>query len=706
MILALLRKYGRVLLDVLIVLGIVLIIFVWNPWNIFGGGLKLHQTANNVTSVQKIGQLVTAEYYGETISTIDQSRLRLIYSDDVNARADLLFVQIKQELLANHAQQVLNDIQEEEKTPKIFRWLRFSRKSKRHFKKAIKESDLMASSSTDASIVNDSLYQPVMEYYWRHQKQSRRKMTSKPIDAKDLSDALWLLTQEITSNLERLDEQAFETWLNQGLPGQGDAVFTDFYYAKKDAGLTNREQKKKLSMIGRGWVKAGFNFETLDERHFILDKERGAVHLFGVKAEILDADINPWFIPEKQIPGFQLLEYNNKVDFEDAKLVKRYCVEKLRKKALDAGILEQAELLGKESVKSFISLVSGIEIKEVYFHYDRFSVITKEVLKDEFISYEEALLVEQLISQQVDSILTLDAMKVNYKQNQQLIELNQQRLTASIHHLKSCWFEKKNQYYNRFASTVHRITADSILTTGEFKEIETLKRPLNKVLHPGTNRTAHTLAQATWFSDPYETIREYNAAIDTIINRTNYYGDIRDTILVNDVNTIQSLLALAEQTTIVSQTTIKDSIAVSYVLPNNKADQLNNLRYPFSVPSQWKSLLHIHKKEGVTTIIVDSLDCFVFTSIPAKIKQLQLEVEKSDTTGWQVKTCKDKKQNPLNWPVSAEERQLINDLINHQMEHQPGFFTQLSNRMQTVLNPDSLQKKHRAFRNNMKQLFK
>ena len=95
-------KYGKLLLEILIVLGIVSVIVWINPANIFGGGIKLRTTANNLSSVKNIGQLVTAEYYGETIATYAHAKLKLVNDDDVNDKANMLFLEIKQDLLNTH----------------------------------------------------------------------------------------------------------------------------------------------------------------------------------------------------------------------------------------------------------------------------------------------------------------------------------------------------------------------------------------------------------------------------------------------------------------------------------------------------------------------------------------------------------------------------------------------------------------------------
>jgi hypothetical protein len=65
---------------------------------IFGGGVKLKNTANMVAEVNQIGQLVTAEYYGEVIASIDEARLDLIQDENISNNATILFKDIKSAL--------------------------------------------------------------------------------------------------------------------------------------------------------------------------------------------------------------------------------------------------------------------------------------------------------------------------------------------------------------------------------------------------------------------------------------------------------------------------------------------------------------------------------------------------------------------------------------------------------------------------------
>ena len=63
-------KHWRLLVDMAIVVGVVIAFTFWDPFKIFNKR-KLLDTANLVTEVRDIGQLVTAEYFGEVISSLN-----------------------------------------------------------------------------------------------------------------------------------------------------------------------------------------------------------------------------------------------------------------------------------------------------------------------------------------------------------------------------------------------------------------------------------------------------------------------------------------------------------------------------------------------------------------------------------------------------------------------------------------------------------
>jgi hypothetical protein len=668
MIFALLKKYWKNILDALIIIALILVIFIVNPWNIFGGKLRTNYTANNITAIREIGELVTAEYYGEAIATIDQSRLQLIYRDDLNSRANVVFKDLKQNLLSVYASELENKVSVEKESFWKFKWFRRAQREKKETVNAI---ELVLKPNN--SIAKDSLYLSILEYYWLVNTKSDIKI-EKQGETKEEERILWMFYQEIINKTENLTDKEFDTYIQEGLSAYSNQVFSDYYYNKKREEFSRKDEKKELSMIGRGWVKAGFKFDKLDENNFFFDKENGIVHLFGVHAEILNADINPWFIPEKKIPGFQIIEANKNVDFNDAVKVKMYCVEKLRKMAIDAGILQQAEIQGKETLKSFIGLLTGTEIKEVYFHYDNFSVLTKEILNDEFISYEESRMLDTLIEQQIDTILKLDSEKTNYTSNQKLKEVKIIQLQAAISNLKKAFFEEKGRYFNRLSSLVFRITADSILTGKELQEIISYHWDIKKTLLTNSE-TQSRFENKLWYSNSLEFINEYNSAIAEIHHTTKYYGNRQD-MHFTDIKKFQEFEKQINDSNKISIKKYENEIAFTYIDSVFSDSLLIETLYPINVATNWQELLGDNKNiysvnklkpsktndtlfvgQAITSQIVDSTNTSEF-------KKLSVSIDKNKF--WHVDTTS---------ITNKEKIHFLEYCINYYKANNIGFFT-------------------------------
>src|SRR5690606_30857383 len=170
----------------------------------------------------------------------------------------------------------------------------------------------------------------------------------------------------------------------------------------------------------------GFDFRSMDESMFYINEEAGEVHFFGLSAVILNADINPWFIPEKGVPGFEILDYNGKVDFRDAKKVKQYCIDKLLVNAHRADILVHAERQGAETLRNLFSLMTGKEYHKVFFHHDRITQLTQGIIADELVNYQEAVLLDSVIAQETFIIDSLRKTSENSYKNQQLANHREQ----------------------------------------------------------------------------------------------------------------------------------------------------------------------------------------------------------------------------------------------------------------------------------------
>ena len=106
MIIKLLFKNWKLILDIAIILAIIVLVFLWNPKNIFGNGLELHDTANMVAEIKEIGELITAEYYGEVIASDEEATLGVLDIDSVElAGINLYNGTVKKTILSQYVKE-------------------------------------------------------------------------------------------------------------------------------------------------------------------------------------------------------------------------------------------------------------------------------------------------------------------------------------------------------------------------------------------------------------------------------------------------------------------------------------------------------------------------------------------------------------------------------------------------------------------------
>jgi hypothetical protein len=181
------------------------------------------------------------------------------------------------------------------------------------------------------------------------------------------------------------------------------------YVARRTDSIKKKKIKGQIIYVGRGWVKAGINFKNFNQKNFWYNKERQIIYFHDFDPQILNYDINPWFIPEKKIKGFELIVATGKIKepLEDSKKVKIRCKEKLRTQAIKAGILKQAKDNASESLKHLFSVLIGEEIKDVIFTRNKYEYIYKEVARDFVISKDEAIILDVLVKQDCRALDTI-----------------------------------------------------------------------------------------------------------------------------------------------------------------------------------------------------------------------------------------------------------------------------------------------------------
>lgn len=514
-------KSGKRLLEILILVALIVVIFLWNPFGIFGRGSKIQPTANMVSHIQEMGQLVTAEYYGEVIASLDEARLDLLTEDTVNTDADELYIDTKRILFdicmydtlsKKDRESFYNDSDEERKIKKPLYKESVSKRNVelkfKHFKSDIK--NYKDEDTLLCYLVQERLGEKI------------KKGVKKELE-NHKEELLFSLIQEIKKNFKKLKPAEFSDYLNEGLVYVNK--YSDFLYKQRNNGLPKKEEKKELVMIGRGWVKAGINFERLNENNFYFDKDRGVVHFFGLKTEILNKDINPWFIPEREIPGFQIITYNRLVEFEDSKKVKEYCIRKLEDYALKANILTQARENAIEALKSFFSLVSGTEVKSVVFHENELGNQLEKIAKDKKIDYEEALSIDSIAKREIEEIKLLEKDSLTYYglgfvgKKKQLLKIFLSKLQKFDYAVNG-----KLSSFNFYTLKTESITKDTLLDQSEIAFIEALRWPIIKSIKKGSidsfifKLPIDIIENQVWFEEPYMFIDQYNLFLSRSTN--------------------------------------------------------------------------------------------------------------------------------------------------------------------------------------------
>jgi|GEM_PF-1717973 len=323
-------KIASLILQIVVVVAGVLVFAYFDPFGLLTPKKQtLKDTPITVVSIKEIGQLVTAEYYGEVLSSLQDTLIAEVQITDTQLIDDVgrLNGDYIQALQRFHAG----------KDTIRARLLR-------------RKKDLVESFySANASLINNPFYQEMVELVLAKEQ---NKFDSEGELLRDLwkKDVVNFTTPPY-QNRYVLDSKALVKHRKDEL---------------EDLKQTRSFKKRQIVVIGRGWVKAGIDFGRFTDRNFKYDKASKTIYLFGVKPVILDYDINPWFIPEKRVRGFEIIAATNRAnDPADLLKVKEHCLNKLRMQAETNGILAQAKINAEESLKSFFSLLIDDPIEKV-----------------------------------------------------------------------------------------------------------------------------------------------------------------------------------------------------------------------------------------------------------------------------------------------------------------------------------------------------
>ena len=351
------------IIQILVVVALVLIVGFVDPFGIFSSQkLKLKNTPIDVQSIKGIGELITAEYYGEVVSSFTE-QVEISEKDNANdfevsiKELQFSFFDIILDLKANGKL----------KKRKVYDYFLEEHKS-------IREMDF---------------YDEFIFFVFKN-------------EIKDTYNKRDLKRTISASREERLVKHFFKKSEKELRFIQEDVGYCsgliDVFSTDLVTSNAKEYKKKQLVLLGRGWVKAGYDFGELNADNFRYDPSTRLVYFIGLEPQILSSTINPWFIPEKEVPGFEFLVYTRgaKKDYSILQIVKQGCYDKLVAKAHERNILQLAEDNAREHIKSLFSLLIDGGVRDVIFCGDKFDFAYTTISLDSVIRGEELLFAHEM----------------------------------------------------------------------------------------------------------------------------------------------------------------------------------------------------------------------------------------------------------------------------------------------------------------------
>ncbi len=357
-------KGASLILQIIIVVAAVLVFSWFDPFDILAPTKRtLKNTPIQIQSMREIGQLVTAEYYGEVISSLKEVIGEKQYNEmqEFNYTVDDLHKEFKYAIADFTEEELPNNNKDQ-----IF--------------------DAFITINTE--LVNDSLYKTYLYYIFekikdRNYKRNEINRELEISDQKTLIKRLYLNRYKWRDQLFEIETDEFKT-VKKEVIEKG---------SKKDY------RNSRLVLIGRGWVKAGFDFGELSDRNFRYDDTHKRIHFIGLRPQIISATINPWFIPEEGVEGFEFLiaERGARLKPVYTKMVKQRCLDKLQQQAMDKQILARSQENAETHLKAFFSLLLDEEIEGVYFHTNFLDYTLDVILNDSVIRNEEVYTIDSAL---------------------------------------------------------------------------------------------------------------------------------------------------------------------------------------------------------------------------------------------------------------------------------------------------------------------
>jgi hypothetical protein len=335
------------IIQVILVVAGVLVFAFFDPFDILvSNKLTIQDTPAHVKKIRAIGELITAEFYGEVLSSY-QTLVEVTKEDEID--------------------RMKREIREMDSSFKV---------------------RVYALLSVEKQGEQRRQFNAIMDEFSQNSYfDSYRKRLNAVMKVTFFNTLFRKLV--IESGIESLGDDP--VYLND--------VFADAEKQIKKEYTSAKIRKPQLIMLGRGKVSAGFRFDKLDEHNIRVDSGRNRIVLIGMTAEVLSCDINPWLVPELGIKGFEIVDVNRKADNPAIlQRVKQACLDSLMAQALGSDILAIAKTNAEQNLKEFFSLILNNPAIEVKIESDELDYYSKYVVCDSVIDPSQLAAMERLVN--------------------------------------------------------------------------------------------------------------------------------------------------------------------------------------------------------------------------------------------------------------------------------------------------------------------
>lgn len=347
--------------------------------------IRLEDTVVSIKEIKDIGELVTAEYYGEVLSSLsilEESKMDSAFQQAFKELADL-----------KHS---IDDSVETRLEIRIDR-LDERIKEKPENKRLIRRKNRLE----------------------RRNKRKKRRLLTRIMNGRQ--EATFEMLQDASrQNGRQLIDQIEEVESYDAFKLKNDLSIQE-YKAKE-------RNKEDIAYLGRGTVKAGYDLKSLDSLNVFTSPGGDTIYFLDFDPVLFDVDINPWFYLDdsttslarkdsthlkklNQLYGFELVyentKRNTKITLNDVNRVKSECKRKLRQEALDRDIYAIAKRNAEEALLSFFSLFNlqpGKEVKAVVISHSKYFEDIEEYLYDQTITELELDEIKELIATDLDTL--------------------------------------------------------------------------------------------------------------------------------------------------------------------------------------------------------------------------------------------------------------------------------------------------------------